>query len=335
MLEITTAGQRAQMQPAVNIALFGPTGIGKTFQAKSLDPEKTLFMDLEAGALAIQDWPGDIINMREQADKLGVHPWELTRAITCILCGPDLTDAKGPYGRAAYDQYVSTLGDRSMFDKYDTIFVDSITVASRWSFDYTRQHDPEAFSDKTGKPDTRGAYGAHGRGVVTWLTHLQQQSKRMDGSGKSVVVVGIMDERKDDIGRITYEPQIVGSMAGRELPGIFDEVISMIAMPDQDQNMHRTMVCHKMNQLGLPAKDRSGRLEMYEPANLAEIMAKIQTQPRQDTDFDQSMPAAPDQSGQEMAAAAFQPAPASPQPEHHQAAQPHVGTGQNTPEAHG
>ena len=32
---------------------------------------------------------------------------------------------------------------------------------------------PEAFSDKTGKPDTRGAYGLLAREVIALLKHLQ------------------------------------------------------------------------------------------------------------------------------------------------------------------
>ena len=35
------------------------------------------------------------------------------------------------------------------------------------------KEQPEAFSEKTGKPDIRGAYGLHGREMIGWITHLQ------------------------------------------------------------------------------------------------------------------------------------------------------------------
>src|SRR3546814_18105322 len=98
------------------------------------------------------------------------------------------------------------------FAKYATLFVDSITVAARMSFAWSKRQ-PEAYSEKTGKPDTRGAYGLHGQEMVTWLTQLQHIPE------KSVVVVGILDVTYDDFKRPVYEPQIDGSKAGREQIG--------------------------------------------------------------------------------------------------------------------
>ncbi|MGV2480276.1 UNVERIFIED_CONTAM: AAA family ATPase, partial [Salmonella enterica subsp. enterica serovar Weltevreden] len=36
----------------------GKSGIGKTTRLKDLDPTTTLFPDIEAGDLAVADWPG-------------------------------------------------------------------------------------------------------------------------------------------------------------------------------------------------------------------------------------------------------------------------------------
>lgn len=58
-------------------------------------------------------------------------------------------------------------GDRSVLDRYQTIFVDSITVAGRLCFQWCKGQ-PEALSEKTGKPDVRGAYGLHGREMIGW-----------------------------------------------------------------------------------------------------------------------------------------------------------------------
>ena len=61
------------------------------------------------------------------------------------------------------------------------------------------------------KLDTRAVYGAQGREMMAWLTHLQHIRE------KNVIFVGILDEKIDDYGRQTYDLQIEGSKTGREL----------------------------------------------------------------------------------------------------------------------
>jgi hypothetical protein len=74
-----------------------------------------------------------------------------------------------------------------------------------------------------------------------------------------------------------------GGKAGRELPAIVDQVISMsLFEPDGDSWRHepmkgqvRRLVCRSGNPYALPAKDRSGRLDMTEPPDLGALLAKI------------------------------------------------------------
>ena len=99
------------------------------------------------------------------------------------------------------------------------MFIDSITVAGRLCFQWCKGQ-PEAFSEKTGKADIRGAYGLHGREMIGWLTQLQHTR------AKNVWFVGILDEKLDDFNRKVFSPQIDGSKTGLELPGIVDEVIT-------------------------------------------------------------------------------------------------------------
>ena len=54
---------------------------------------------------------------------------------------------------------------------------------------------PEAFSEKSGKPDTRGAYGLLAREVIGLLKHLQH------AQGKTVVFVGILEKVTDEFNR--------------------------------------------------------------------------------------------------------------------------------------
>lgn len=292
-LHIITADERLAKKSKVNIALFAPSGWGKTYQARTLDPATTLFIDLEAGTLALNGdkedgsdaWRGSTINVREEAAKIGVHPWDFARALVCLLGGADPAAAPGtPYAADMLANYEAAIAPRDVFDKYETIFIDSITVASRLAFSWAKRQ-PEAVSEKTGKPDNRGAYGLLGQEMVTWLTQAQHIAS------KSVIVVGILDETKDDFGRKEFSPQIEGGKAGRELAGIFDQIITGAMFDvstgtpvmDMQKGTERGFVCQLANGYGVPGKDRSGRLAAIEAPDLGAILKKIQNGPRIDT----------------------------------------------------
>ena len=298
-LHIITADERLATRQKVNIALFGPSGVGKTYQAHTLDPDTTLVIDLEAGTLSIQSWKGDVIDIRSEAAKLGVHPWMFARALVCLLGGPDPSAPAGsPYSADMFAQYEAAIAPASTFDKYENVFIDSITVASRMAFSWSKTQ-PEALSEKTGKPDNRGAYGLLGQEVVTWLTQAQHVRS------KNIITVGILDVGTDDFGRPTFEPQIEGSKAGRELPGIFDQVITMglfdvsgsAVMLDLKKGTERGFICQQNNGYGVPAKDRSGRLSPIEPPDLGALIRKIQQGERIDT-INTNAPAIPTGAGE-------------------------------------
>lgn len=281
MAFITKASERLSIPTPVNVALFGPSGSGKTTQARTLPETETLFIDLEAGMLAVGDWAGDSVDIRAKAAELGWHPWDVARAIVCVIGGPDPADASGAYSKQAHDYYRNALVG---FDpsQYSTIFIDSITVASRHSFLWS-QMQPAAFSEKTGKPDTRGAYGLHGQEMVRWLTQIQH-------CGKSTIVVGILDEEVDDLKRVSYKPQIEGGKAGRELPGIFDQVCTLAILKTPEGQQYRAFVNHLQNPWGYPAKDRSGCLDMVEPPDLGALLTKIRAGKRIDGTITRTLP---------------------------------------------
>lgn len=281
MIKIIKADERQKLIPKINIALFGPSGVGKTTLARTLDPKTTLFVDLEAGTLAIQDWPGDVIDVRRTAQEYGKYPWEIARALAVYIGGHDPSDVSGSYSKPVYDAVAKAFESIDL-NKYETIFIDSITVAGRDCFKWS-QVQPEAMSEKTGKPDTRGAYGLLGREMIRWLTHLQHSSK-------SVIMVGILDGEKDDLNRLTWNPQIEGSKTARELPGIFDQVMTLQNFKAEDGSMYRAICCHQQNPWGYPAKDRSGRLDLIEPPDLKALMKKIREGKRLDTKLVTTIP---------------------------------------------
>ena len=257
---IITADQRLAEPRGVKGVLVGKSGLGKTSQLWTLNAAATLFLDLEAGDLAVEGWAGDTIRPRT---------WPDCRDFAVYIGGPNpaLRDDQA-YSQAHYDAVCERFGDAGVLDKYDTVFVDSITVAGRLCLQWCRGQ-PQAFSEKTGKPDSRGAYGLLGAEMLGWLTHLQHTRR------KNVWFVGILNEALDDFNRRVFSLQIDGSKTGLELPGIVDEVVTLAELKTDDGTSYRAFICRTLNPWSFPAKDRSGRLEMVEEPHLGRLMQKI------------------------------------------------------------
>lgn len=258
-LPIISADQRRAEKRGVKMALLGKSGIGKTTQLKTLGADITLFIDLEAGDLAVADWSGDTIRPRT---------WPEFRDLVVFLAGPNpALPADQPFSQAHFEHVCQTYGEPAQLDKYETYFCDSITALSRLCFTWAKAQ-PAAFSDRTGKPDSRGAYGLLGQEMITALTHLQH------ARGKNVVFVAILDEKLDDFNRKVFVPQIEGSKTALELPGIVDEVATLAELKAEDGTSYRAFVCQTINPWGFPAKDRSGRLDTQEEPHLGRLIAK-------------------------------------------------------------
>jgi hypothetical protein len=260
-IAIITADQRLAGPRGVKALVVGPAGVGKTSLLRTLNPAKTLFIDLEAGDLSVQDVP---------ADTMRPKTWDECRDLAAYLGGPNpALPSHMAYSQAHFDKVCEEMGGASLLAKYDTFFVDSITVAGRLSFRWATQQ-PEAVSDRSGKPDVRGAYGLHAREMIAWLTQLQH------ARGKNVVFVGILEYVTDEFNRGSWQLQIEGSKTGRELPGIVDQVITMQHVAfEEGGDPVRCFVCQQPNPMGYPAKDRSGRLDLYEKPDLGNLISKI------------------------------------------------------------
>jgi hypothetical protein len=261
MLKIISAEERLAEKRGHKIVIAGKSGVGKTSLVRTLNTDTTLFMDLEAGDAAIEGVKVDVLRPKT---------WQDCRDFACFLGGPnEALNDDAPYSKAHYQYVCEIYGDPTqVLAKYDTIFIDSITVAGRLCFSHC-QNQPESRSERSGKLDTRAVYGMQGREMMAWLTHLQHIRD------KNVIFVGILDERSDDYGRSEYSLQIEGSKTGRELPGIVDEVLTMTTLTSDEGVQFRAFVCHTLNKWNYPAKDRSGRLDLIEEPNLGKLLEKM------------------------------------------------------------
>ncbi len=277
MLNIISADERLKQQTGSKLLICGPAGVGKTSLLRTLDPNTVLFLDMESGDKAVQDVP---------VDQLCPQTWPELRDLACYLAGPDRNAAStDAYSSAHYEAVCGKYGGPETLDKYETYFVDSLTVATRIAFKWATQQ-PEAHNAK-GEKDTRGAYGLLGREVVTWAMQMQK------ARSKNVVFVCLLDELKDDFGRVSFGLQTEGQKIGRELPGIVDEVLTLTILRPDDGPSYRAFVTQADNEWGFPAKDRSGRLDALERPHLGHLLAKLNGKTAQISTPATALPTAP------------------------------------------
>jgi len=260
-MKIITADERLTEKSGPKILIDGPSGVGKTSLLRTLSKEmlaSTLFIDIEAGNLAVADLP--VASVRPRT-------WNECRDIACALGGPNpALPANVAYSEAHYNEVMKN-PDLAQLTGYQILFVDSLTAAARHCFTHSEQQ-PEAFTDR-GRKDLRAVYGLHARSMLGWLNQLQHARER------TVILVAVLEKNTDELNISTWQPQIEGAKTGRELPAIVDEIITMNWIDFGDRKPVRAFVCTNPNAWGYPAKDRSGRLEQIEEPDLGKLIRKL------------------------------------------------------------
>src|SRR5262245_24808553 len=110
-MKIITADERAAEKSGAKILLIGPSKVGKTSLLRTLDPARTLFIDLEAGDQAVMDVP--VATLRPQT-------WDDCRNLACILTGPNPSlPSTACYSQAHHDAVRADF-EAMQLDRFDT-----------------------------------------------------------------------------------------------------------------------------------------------------------------------------------------------------------------------
>ena len=122
-------------------------------------------------------------------------------------------------------------------------------------------------SEKKIAKDPRQAYGAMQEQIADLIRSFR------DIPNKHVYFSAKMEKASDEMGKITYAPSMPGNKTGQSLPYFFDEVLALRIEKDSEGKTQRALMCDSD---GLwSAKDRSGKLDLWEAPDLGEIIRKI------------------------------------------------------------
>ncbi|MBQ9423842.1 MAG: ATP-binding protein [Pyramidobacter sp.] len=122
-------------------------------------------------------------------------------------------------------------------------------------------------AEKIGLKDGRAAYGSMNDIMAKVIRAFR------DLPDRNVYFSAKMEKQQTDTGAMLYAPSMPGARLSQGLAYFFDEVLALRLTTDKDGAVQRALQCQ--SDPAWLAKDRSGRLSMWEPADLGAVISKI------------------------------------------------------------
>ena len=169
------------------------------------------------------------------------------------LSGQDIDVVKIKTISDLQEAYVFLSNDNT----YDWVCLDSISEIAEI-----------LLSEEKGKTkDPRKAYGELQEQMMQIMRGFRELDKNIYFSAKQ-------EKIKDDVtGGLLFGPAAPGQKLAQAMPYLFDEVFALHSWKDDEGKEQSALQTHRDNQY--EAKDRSGKLDFSEPANLKHIHDKI------------------------------------------------------------
>lgn len=237
----------------VRALLFGDSGIGKTTSLRTLPVENTIIAIGERGALPLRkhDYKAVIFNS-----------WDDIRAIAGWFLAPDkIEDADAKKSVVSCRVLaIDSLSEISSMCMRHIVEVDRKKLIS----DRTRssRDTPQGVYEDQMTMEDWGLYKTRMLRLVSTFCHLPVH----------LIFTCLAAWSKDKQGADTYRTPGLSGKAAFEAPAYFDEVFYMVSRGDGEEN---TRLWQTFNDGRILAKDASGALDPYEPADWTKVFKKI------------------------------------------------------------
>lgn len=141
--------------------------------------------------------------------------------------------------------------------QYESVCLDSLSEIAEVVLSHEKQNSK----------DPRQAYGA----MQDQMTSLVRAFR--DLPFRHVYFAAKVEKQANELGQLLHSPSMPGQKTGQQLPYFFDEVFALRVEQNEKGEIVRSLMCSSD---GIwTAKDRSGMLSMWEPADLGAIITKI------------------------------------------------------------
>jgi hypothetical protein len=219
----------------LKVVVVGKPGVGKTSLLRTI-PEKEKVFTLSA--------EGGLLSVRDMVQTGKVEGIE-------VSSNDDFLKVYEGFRSGAFDKY-----------GFEWIFVDSLTEISNRCLDLSREHYDFQGSRINDNIHIYGEYNSEFSKIMRGFRDLN----------KYHVVFTCLELENQDQKRNRYtELDIEGPKPKQRIPALFDEIFNMSLLPD-GKRVFRTRLPVNFTYV---AKDRSGKLNDVEPANLGYIRDKI------------------------------------------------------------